>query len=230
MPRRDQADRWDVGKVGSAPRGIIGHANAVQFDLLPGKGPGGGKRGNLTKFKPFESMKTIEVYEPENLERWSMPSNYGGEVWPEYFVFLGQNRDSDALTRANFDSAVEALKAIPEPEGWGEDQNPWEIVREGHWAVGWVEWITIHQDATQHLEAANEMAGALSDYPVLCDERFSEYEETEAQEVWERCYSPQERIKYIRQHRSQFEFRSFSDLLGSVRGQYFGGYASDLIH
>lgn len=54
--------------------------------------------------------------------------------------------------------------------------------------------------------------------------------ETEAaQEVWRTCYSDAERIDYIREHRSQFEFRSFADMLGCVRGRYFAGYASELL-
>jgi hypothetical protein len=36
------------------------------------------------------------------LTRWNRPDHYMGAEWPEYFVFLGQNRDSDALTRSNF--------------------------------------------------------------------------------------------------------------------------------
>lgn len=39
-----------------------------------------------------------------------------------------------------------------------------------------------------------------------------------------------ERVEYIRKHRSQFEFRDFADMLGCVRGKYFAGYASELIH
>jgi hypothetical protein len=33
----------------------------------------------------------------------------------------------------------------------------------------------------------------------------------------------------MREHRSQFDARSFADLLGCARGKYFLGYASELL-
>jgi hypothetical protein len=38
-----------------------------------------------------------------------------------------------------------------------------------------------------------------------------------------------ERIAYIRKHRSEFEFADLRDMLSCVRGNYFAGYASELI-
>jgi hypothetical protein len=156
------------------------------------------------------------------LKKWTMPDDYSGEVWPEYYVFLGQNRDSDVLTRSNFESGLEAIG--------GEDGDLVVVVREGHWAVGWIEWIGIHQDAEDILKEADEILCALEDYPVVDDEHLSNLELEEAEEVWTNCYNEKERIKYIRDHRNQFEFRSFADMLGCVRGKYFCGYASELIY
>jgi hypothetical protein len=45
----------------------------------------------------------------------------------------------------------------------------------------------------------------------------------------EKNYNIEERIKYIRENESQFEFSSYSDLISVVRGKYFIGYASELI-
>lgn len=150
-----------------------------------------------------------------------MPRNYAGEVWPCYYSFLGQSRDSDALERANFDAGWEAVKAT-NPEHA-------QIVREHHWAVGWVEWIAIHQDETEALKVADRIKGGLEDYPVVDEELWTEYEEEEARQVWRDCYRTKERVAYIRKHRGQFEFRDMSDMLGCVRGRYFAGYASELI-
>jgi hypothetical protein len=117
------------------------------------------------------------------------------------------------------------LKAIG-----GEDGDKVIVVREWHWAVGWVEWIGIHQDAEDILKEADEIACALSDYPVVDEEHLSNLEQEEADETWKNCYNEKERIKYIRQHRNQFKFHSFSQMLDNVRGKYFSGYASDLLY
>lgn len=154
-----------------------------------------------------------------------------GATWEDYFRSgVGQSRDSDALERANFDSMVAALKAVPEPTDWPHDFAPFQIVRESHWAVGWVEWIAIHESATDHLACASELCARLENYPVLDESLFSQYENDEANEVWRNCYRVKDRIEYIRKHASQFDFRDFADLIGCVRGNYFAGYASELLH
>ena len=169
-------------------------------------------------------------YIPQNLKRWTLPPCYMGAKWPDYFVFLGRNRDSDALTRANFDVGLKAIggeQSHPDNEGCALSLVT--IVSENHWACGWVEWIAIHESATEALAIADKIAGKLENYPVVDESLWSEYEDTEATEVWKNCYRPQERIKYIREHRSQFEFRDWRDMRACVRGDYFAGYASELI-
>ncbi len=161
------------------------------------------------------------------LNRWTLPECYMGAHWDGYFVFLSRNRDSDALTRANFDAAMRELGG----ERFADDDTELvAIVREGHWAVGWIEWIAIHESATAALAIAEGIAEALEDYPVVDEQLFSEYEQTEADEVWRNCFDYHERIAYIRANESQFEFRDFADLLGCVRGNYFAGYASELLN
>jgi hypothetical protein len=166
-----------------------------------------------------------ELYKPTHLNRWTLPDSYAGEVWPDYFVFLGRHRDSDVLTNCNFDVSLEHLAKLPA----FEDEHSRTAIRESHWAVGWVEWIAIHADDTDALKAADEMAAHLADYPVLNEEAFSNAEQEEAEKVWRDCYNAKERLEYVRKHRSQFEFRDWQDLLGCIRGRYFAGYASELI-
>jgi hypothetical protein len=153
------------------------------------------------------------------LKKWTMPRNYFGEEWPEFFVGLSQTRDSDCLERSNFACFLAGL---------GGESETVLVIREGHWACGWVEWIAIHQDATQAIEKAEKMMERLEDYSVLNEDDFSEREEKEAGEVWKDCYSVKERIEYIRGHSSQFDFRDFSDLRACVRGEYFAGIAGEL--
>jgi hypothetical protein len=164
-------------------------------------------------------------YKPKNLKRWSTPSHYFGASWPNHYsAGVGQSRDSDCLERSNFVCMLEAL---------GGESNVVTVVRESHWAVGWVEWIAIEADGTDTSNAAllvaDDIQADLQDYPVINEDHWSELETEEANEVWHNCYSPQERIQYIREHKSQFEFHDYSDMLDCVRGNYFAGYASELI-
>ena len=161
-------------------------------------------------------------YEPEHLTRWTRPDHYAGAPWPEYFSSgVGQCRDSDALERSNFACMLKAL---------GGKSDTVIVVREGHWAVGWVEWIAIHESDATALKEADEIIAALADYPVISDDHFSETETEEANEVWMRCYDDVQRLDYIRQHRSQFDFHDYADLIANVRGRYFSGYASELLY
>ncbi len=125
-------------------------------------------------------------YQPENLQLWKLPEYYFGESWPDYYVFLSQHRDSDSLTRSNFDCALRDL---------GGESDTVIIVREGHWAVGWIEWIAIHESDDKALQIADGIVAALSDYPVLDESHWSELEWTEASEYWERI-SVSERLYY----------------------------------
>lgn len=107
--------------------------------------------------------------------RWTRPDSYAGAEWPEYFVFLGQNRDSDALTRSNF---VRGLELI------GGESDTLQVVRERHWACGWIEWIAIHESDAQALAKAEEILTALEAYPVVDEDHFSQLEWDEAAEFW----------------------------------------------
>jgi hypothetical protein len=103
------------------------------------------------------------------------------------------------------------------------------VHRFGHWGPGWFEIVLIDPADTNAVKIAEECEASLADYPVLDDMDFSEEETAEANETWEKCFRVKDRLNYIRKHRSQFEFNSFSDMLGCVRGKYFAGYASELL-
>lgn len=162
------------------------------------------------------------------MKKWSLPSHYFGATWESYYVFLGQNRDSDTLTRSNFRIALKQLGGET-----GEEDNGISmvtVVRENHWACGWVEWIAIHESNVDAIAKAEEMEAEMESYPVLNEDDWSELETEEANQVWANCYDASERLRYIRENRSQFEFHDFADLMGCVRGKYFTGYASELLN
>ena len=113
------------------------------------------------------------------MEKWTRPEYYAGADWPEYYVFLSRHRDSDLLTESNFDCGLEAI---------GGESDTVKIVREGHWAVGWIEWIAIHESDSVAVEKANEILDALADYPVVNETDWSEREYNAACDYWANAY------------------------------------------
>ena len=139
--------------------------------------------------------------------------------WP--VLPVGRTRDSDPLDNSNFETALELLG--------GERNNIVEVHRFGHWGPGWFEIIIINPKAGKTLKIAESIERSLEDYPILDEQDFYEREHEEANEIWANCYNWKERIDYIRENRSEFEFGSFSEMLEVVRGEYFIGYDNELI-
>ena len=155
-----------------------------------------------------------------SLKLWKLPRNYTGTTWPEYYVFLSQNRDSDCLELSNFRTALKKLG--------GESETVF-VVAEGHFLCGWVEWIAIHASDTSALTLAEALQEKIERYPILDENDWSELEHETADEVW-KSFGDSERIEYVKKHRNQFEFSDFADMLGCCRGKYFAGYDSELIY
>lgn len=185
--------------------------------------------------KPIETTatgagETAAHYVPANLNPWTRPDCYMGSEWSEWYVFLGRNRDSDCLTESNFEKGLEAVQAVMSPESADEeDLATVQVVRESHWAVGWIEWIAIHKSDSEALKVADKLTESLDNYPVLDEEDFSQREQDQAEEVWRDCYSDRDRLDYVRKYYNQFSFHSFADLIGCIRGRFFSGYASELL-
>lgn len=150
------------------------------------------------------------MYQPEKLERWKMPRNYFGEEWPEYYsAGVGRSRDSDCLEESNFHAMLAAL---------GGASATVQVVHESHWAVGWVEWIAIHESDDAALREADRLCGELEDYPVLDEEDHSRREWEECERVWSDCYSASERIRYLR---AEGVTSGFRELRAAVAGDWF---------
>lgn len=116
------------------------------------------------------------TYTPDKLHRWTKPENYAGASWPEYYSSgFGRSRDSSALERSNFECALNKL---------GGETATVRVIRESHWAVGWVEWIAIHQSDEPSLRTADELVKGYEQYPVVNEDHWSMLEFTEAQEYW----------------------------------------------
>jgi hypothetical protein len=164
------------------------------------------------------------MYQPERLERWKIPRDYFGADWPEYYSSgVGRSRDSDCLEESNFHSLLAAL---------GGESDTVRVVRESHWAVGWVEWIAIHESDTWSLKVADGLRMRLDSYPVLDEDDWSRREDEECERVWSDCYTAKERVRYLRRARCTDGFR---DLRAAVNGDWHAAAnllpcPSDIIH
>ena len=106
------------------------------------------------------------------MKLWTMPRDYFGAGWPDYYVAIGRHRDSSLLDNSNFETFEKAMKEIGEADNWQHEEACWQIVRDEHWAVGWVEWIAIHKEVQAHIDKADELLAQLADYPVLDEEDY----------------------------------------------------------
>jgi len=170
------------------------------------------------------------------VKEWSHPQNYMGATWEGWYsAGFGQSRDSDALEASNFQTAYDALKPLANQlsvethdiPGALDDECSVQIVRESHWAVGWVEWIAIHSSNTVALEKARELCKRANDYPILDEDDFSRREDEDCEQVWSKCFDPSERVHYFRTH--SYTANSFVDLLQAIRaGSWY--HAANMLH
>jgi len=148
-------------------------------------------------------------------------SNFTGDDddYKDWYGIAGQSRDSGCLEQSNFKNAVEML---------GGESDDVRIERFGHWAVGWIEEVYVRPGSKAY-DIALDIEQRLEDYPVLNEDDYCDMEHEEADRIWADCYNVRERIEYVRENRSQFDFNDFADMLGCIRGKYFSGYSSELI-
>jgi len=144
------------------------------------------------------------------VKTWKHPDSYFGYSPTGHFVIMGKHRDSDALTRSNWDAAIRILS-----DAWGEQIE--EFAPDGyvtkpdaapaaytfsasHWAVGWCETLLVRPDAPERvLEAARDIEQRLESYPVLDESAYSELEWNEAADLWE-ALGVKGRLEVIKRH------------------------------
>ncbi|MGL3104331.1 hypothetical protein [Bradyrhizobium sp. BR 1432] len=85
--------------------------------------------------------------------------------------------------------------------------------------------LPIYTLGTEHSDIT---PGAHDALVVKCG--WSKDEQERALNLWACCFSPQDRIKYIRKNRPQFEFHDYRQMVDVVRGRCFTGCASDLVN
>jgi hypothetical protein len=129
-----------------------------------------------------------------HLQRYSKPENFAdfGEVnRAEYFVAYGRHRDSNTLVESNWRVMLERL---------GGESDTVIILRDSHWAVGWVEAIYIHESDITRQQLAEEMLTDLDDYSILDESDLSELECDRAYTYW-RQMRVRERVEWCQRYR-----------------------------
>lgn len=129
----------------------------------------------------------------QHIQRYTRPrdfADFGDIPRNEYYVAYGQHRDSDCLTRSNFRSILKALD--------GESETVL-VIRDSHWAVGWVEAIYIHESDEQRLEVADHLLAKLADYPVVDEDDWSELEYEVASSYWA-SMTVTERVQWLQRY------------------------------
>lgn len=100
-------------------------------------------------------------------------------------------RDSGILELSNWRSMLHAMDP-------SDDSPDVEVHRFGHWGPGWYE-IAIVRPGTGAHDIALEISSSLEDYPILCEDDYSEREWESACESWE-ATDTGDRIKILARH------------------------------
>lgn len=127
----------------------------------------------------------------QTIKPWALPPHYAGAIWPDYYsAGVGQSRDSSTLERSNFASMLAAL---------GGESDTVQVVREGHFLVGWIEWIAIHQNDHAALAVADRLATNLQNHPVIDEDHWAALEWNTATESWARA-TVADRVAALQRH------------------------------
>lgn len=96
------------------------------------------------------------------MEKWS-GKDYIGERYDEYYLLYSHHRDSDIINESNYQTLKKIFIDLP---GVIERSA-------NHWAVGWVEYLLIHEKEHDTLVKGEYYLGQLKDYPILDEDDFS---------------------------------------------------------
>lgn len=132
-------------------------------------------------------------YEPVHLRPYEVPRHYFGETWEGWYPVASVTRDSGILDRSNFRVIERRLSELPAVEVDEEGTPGVTVTRCSHFLCGWVDTLYVHGSAEEALRLADEFAGRLERYPVLCEDDWSDLESEEATKVWE-SFSLRDRV------------------------------------
>lgn len=125
-------------------------------------------------------MKTYREWSPTtfDIRGLNLPDQQDWLVCP---VLITRDTPEGSIDDSNWHALIKALKAA-DPEG--ED---YETHTFNHWGPGWFE-IVIVRPGSKAARCAEEIEGALADYPVIDDMDYAEREHEACYEDWGRSY------------------------------------------
>lgn len=121
-------------------------------------------------------------YYDETLQRWNHPTGFDSDEnfigrKPTGYVIYSRNRDSSILEETNFTGILEDL---------GGEGDFVKVIRHGHWACGWIEYITVSDEAPNTLlDQCVEIGRALSNYPIWEEQAYSNAQWEAIGNYWE---------------------------------------------
>lgn len=132
---------------------------------------------------------------------WVTPKDYAAfdaKADPvSHYNIYGRHRDSTILENCNYDEILGYLEILSGIHGCRDKVYDF---RAGHWAVGWVEEIIVEKDAHDAvLIQAAEYLSALSDYPILDEQKYSDTQFDAVCDYWI-SLTTSERMVYCTEH------------------------------
>ena len=138
---------------------------------------------------------------PSGMDSWG---NYMGErPSQELYVVLGRNRESSLVANSNWDCAIKMFD---------EAKLEYDITSFGHWACGWVEYLSVDINIPEAYKLAEEIEASLSAYPILNDEDHSEREYEDGLKTIENCIDSWFEIGELLSNESSFFSEMYSHL------------------
>lgn len=133
-------------------------------------------------------------YYDECLKRWDHPTGFDSDAnfagyKPTGYVIYSRNRESSILEETNFAAILEDL---------GGEGDLVRVIRHGHWACGWIEYITVDDTAPNTLlDRCVDIVRALTDYAIYDEHRYSQAQWEAIADYWERS-TLRDRVDYCR--------------------------------
>ena len=106
---------------------------------------------------------------------WTRPSSYMGPDHNDTIQVIGRHRDSDLIAHSNFEVALERL---------GGESETVEVIRDSHWAYGWVEMIRVSKRDRKALKEVKNILNSLEAYALLDDDDYYERESEERERIF----------------------------------------------
>jgi len=117
-----------------------------------------------------------DALEAQKGSSWNLDSQAENLGWSGVGIGISQHRDSDVMDRSNWRSIIADLGKRLGGKDSTNDGLPksMSVIRLGHWAVGWVEWLTYDTGDAKAAAAVEEWQEKLRDYPLADEDDYSQ--------------------------------------------------------